>query len=237
MEAAAQNAGSQRVRRSRLPRHVATAFCLCGLVLSLVAAIGFFFFLDKLERYEKQPLAGADGIVVLTGGAERIADGVRLLAQGAGRRLLISGVNEKTTRIEVAKDAAKLNSEQKNLFDCCIDLDYRALNTLGNALEARSWAGQRGFRSLVVVTSSYHMPRTLAEFAHAMPTAQITPFPVISEQVDLDRWWEKAGTMRLLIGEYVKYLLAAARIRLEREPGSLALSPFALPPKKLAEGR
>ena len=107
-------------------------------------------FVYSLDRFERRPETRTDGIVALTGGAQRIGDAIDLLAKGYGSRLLISGVNERTSRDEIAR----LNPGQRRLFECCVDLDYRARNTIGNAIETRRWIERHRFRSLIVVTSA-----------------------------------------------------------------------------------
>jgi len=59
--------------------------------------------------------------------------------------------------------------EHQRWFECCVDLDYTAVNTIGNAVETRRWALNHGFHSLVVVTSNYHMPRAMLELSHQLP--------------------------------------------------------------------
>ena len=81
--------------------------------------------------------------MVLTGGASRIADAIDLLAAGRGKRLLISGVHRTTTTTEIAR----INPRYQGLVACCVDLDYSAVNTVGNAIETRRWARARGFTS------------------------------------------------------------------------------------------
>jgi len=102
---------------------------------------------------------------------------------------------------------------------CCVDFD-RSLNTLGNAMEIRRWAVHRGFRSLIVVTSHYHMPRAMAEIAHQLPDATLLPFPVISERMRTEPWWASAATAKLLVSEYLKYIVAQLRIRLNPAHGT-----------------
>ena len=106
-----------------------------GLTALIGAAlfVGFLIFIYSLERAERPPASRTDGIVVLTGGSQRIGDAIDLLAQGYATRLLISGVNERTSRDEIER----LNPGQRRLFDCCVYLDYRARNTIGNAIETR----------------------------------------------------------------------------------------------------
>ena len=193
-----------------------------GLKRALIAAValliaapvlfgaGFLWFVLRMPTDEVALDRSADGIVVLTGGASRILDAVELLAAGRGKRLLISGVHRGTTTGEIARTVP----EYARLLACCVDLDHSAINTVGNAVQTRHWVKKRGFRSLIVVTSSYHMPRTLLELAWQMPDVELIPFPVISEKMRNEPWWT-AASMRLLLFEYAKYLFAQVRTRLE----------------------
>jgi len=70
---------------------------------------------------------------------------------------------------------------------------------------------REGFRSVRLVTSSYHMPRSLLEFSRAMPGVRIVPHPVFADRVKQGQWLVWPGTANLIVGEYEKYLLALAR--------------------------
>jgi len=148
---------------------------------------------------------------VLTGGSSRVSDAMELLSAGYGKRLLISGVHPTST----ASDISRTLPENQSFMHCCVDLDRTAVSTRGNAAEARRWAEGRGFRSLIVVTSNYHMPRALVEFSHAMPETTLIPFAVVGEKWREEPWWTSASTLRLLLSEYVKYIAAELRVRLE----------------------
>ncbi len=106
-------------------------------------------------------------------------------------------------------------SNYNTLLSCCVDLDYSALNTYGNAVQARRWAVEHGFQSLIVVTSAYHMPRALAELAHQLPDARLIPFPVVSDRLRIEPWWSSGDTTRLVLSEYLKYLAAKVRMRFD----------------------
>jgi uncharacterized SAM-binding protein YcdF (DUF218 family) len=212
----ANAATADRVGKGRgLRRALWIAFAMLLGVPALLA-LGFLWFVLRMPTDEVPLERNADGIVVLTGGASRILDAVELLAAGHGKRLLISGVHRGTTTGEIARTVP----EYSRLLACCVDLDYSAVNTVGNAVQAKHWVKRRGFRSLIVVTSSYHMPRTMLELAWQMPDVELIPYPVISEKMRNEPWWTGAS-MRLLLFEYAKYLLAQVRTRLEPASDSM----------------
>ncbi|MET0314983.1 MAG: YdcF family protein [Hansschlegelia sp.] len=181
-----------------------------GLAVSLLLGLGFLKFLSVVPSGEQAAPAKSDGIVALTGGAERLSDALRLLASGRGRRLLISGVHPGTTEAELAR----AQPDYAPFAGCCIDLGRRALNTAGNAVETRRWAESHGFHSLIVVTSGYHMPRTLMELSREMPDVALVPYAVVTDRLRGEPWWRDWPTARLIVGEYVKYVAALVRIRL-----------------------
>ena len=189
------------------------ATCMIAAIALFAFAVGLVRFagtVSEQARHAATSGEAADGIVVLTGGSSRIADAVDLLADNRGRRLLISGVNPTTTLQDIR---LKLDSGDQ-LFDCCIDLGYQAQNTFGNAMEAGRWSRANEFGSLVVVTSSYHMPRSLMELNRVLPDIKLIPHAVESSRLDLSRWWASGDTVWLMLTEYTKYLLAAVHIRL-----------------------
>jgi uncharacterized SAM-binding protein YcdF (DUF218 family) len=189
---------------------VRVAIAAVVAVISIFAA-GFLWFVWSVPSVEVVLNRNADGIVVLTGGASRISDAIELLAAGRGKRLLISGVHHGTTSTEIAR----LVPEYQHLVACCVDLDRSAVNTVGNAVETKRWVKARGFRSLIVVTSSYHMPRTMAELARRIPDVDLIPFPVVTDKMRAERWWTSPPTARLLFSEYLKYIVAVVRLQLE----------------------
>jgi uncharacterized SAM-binding protein YcdF (DUF218 family) len=179
-------------------------------VMVVAVAVGFGGFLVQLRGAEAQPAKRADGIVVLTGGSSRVSDAMELLAGGYGRRLLISGVHPTSA----ASDISRSLSDNQSLLRCCVDLDRSAVNTRSNAAETRRWAHERGFKSLIVVTSNYHMPRAIVELSHAMPDVYLIPFAVVGEKWRDESWWVSGATVRLLLSEYVKYVAAEVRVHL-----------------------
>lgn len=206
--------GTPPPRQRRWLKRALALFVVAGIACILLVGFGFAWFLWQLPAEEIELKGDADGIVVLTGGASRISDAIELLASGRGRRLLISGVNPSTSLGEISRTMP----EYQRMFSCCIDLDHSARNTLGNALETRRWVSDRGFRSLIVVTSNYHMPRAMAELGRQLPGVTLVPFPVVPERLRGEAWWSRGANAKLLFSEYVKYMAAMLNVRLDRKP-------------------
>ena len=198
------------------------------------AAVGFVGFLSQLRGAESQPAQTADGIVVLTGGSSRVSDAMELLAAGFGKRLLISGVHPTN---DVSDISRSLPDNNQALLGCCVDLDRSAVNTRSNAAETRRWAHERGFKSLIVVTSNYHMPRAIAEMSHAMPDIALIPFAVVGDKWRDEPWWTSGATLRLLLSEYVKYVAVELRVRLADAGLDLVSEGADLPTGSLAPRR
>lgn len=199
--------------------------------LIILFSVGFVVFAAVASQPAGPPPV-ADGIVALTGGEARIDEAVRLLADHRAKRMLISGVNPHTTRTALER----LTPDYATLFDCCIDIGYWAQDTIGNADETQLWAQRRGFTRLIVVTSGYHMARSMAELSRAMPGVELIPHPVLASVQRAEAWWTSPSATRLLMVEYLKFLPALARLGVARAFGSTPppSSATAVAPKNLS---
>lgn len=175
------------------------------LALGLLYALGFGFFVALVPAAADpaSEMPHADAVVALTGGGERLGPAVALLEKGAGGRLLITGVNPATTKKQL-RNLLKGSAR----YDCCADLGFEATDTKGNAREAASWARTHQFRSLIVVTTDLHMPRSLLEFEAEMPDVSLIPYAVSSAQPDT-LWSERLPSLN---GEFVKYIASTVRL-------------------------
>jgi uncharacterized SAM-binding protein YcdF (DUF218 family) len=191
--------------RRRL-RHRVVMLAAAGIFLFI--GLGFVDFLSRVPPSEEKPSRNADGIVVLTGGSSRVSDALELLSVGYGRRLLISGVHPTNGYSDIQRTLP----DSQRLLACCVDLDRSAVNTRSNATETRRWAAERGFHSLIVVTSNYHMPRAIVELSHSMPDIKLVPFAVVGEKWREEPWWTSGAALRLLLSEYAKYIFAQTRV-------------------------
>ena len=194
-----------RAKRPRLGRFGLPATALLALVVLWFG--GLVWFAHSIPDEVADAESKTDAIVVLTGGSLRVQSGLALLAAGKAKKLFVSGVYH-STDVTALLHVARQSPEH---VACCIALGHEADNTLGNAIETAQWMRQEGFRSLRLVTASYHMPRSLLEFSRAMPDVRIIAHPVFPENVKQERWWAWPGTASLILGEYDKYLLALAR--------------------------
>jgi uncharacterized SAM-binding protein YcdF (DUF218 family) len=189
-------------------------------IIGLMWLVGLFVFADRVRGMTPaaEP-ARADAIVALTGpSSERVNAAVRLLDQDKGDRLLISGVNREVRRQELRA----LTPGSSRLFNCCVDLGFEAEDTEGNAQEIATWARTHGYDDLIVVTSDYHMPRSLLEIRSVAPEIKLHGYAVETPSLDNSRWWKVAVTARRMTLEYMKYLAVLGREALHKVTGSHA---------------
>lgn len=180
-----------------------------GVVLICLAwMVGLAAFVAGLPKPAAAAAGEYDGVIVYTGGGgARIAAAMTIFADGAGQRLLISGVHPDITKERLVG----LWKGAPEMFDCCVDLGHRARTTEGNASEAAEWALAHDFRRVVLVTSDYHMPRAVAATKARLKDAEITPYVVESGYLDEKGRPASPDAWRKIAGEYGKYVLARAK--------------------------
>lgn len=169
--------------------------------------VGFVFYVKAVFQPVATSGVKADVVVVFTGGEKRVAGGLQLLRSQQAERLLISGVRPRTRHTDIAR----LEPEAALLFQCCVDLDETARNTIGNAAASADWVHKRAARSAILVTSNYHMLRAYAEMRFVLPDVPLFLYPVMPEQLEAENWWQDTANWRLLAHEYLK--LMGAHIR------------------------
>lgn len=177
---------------------------LCWLIiLAGIAASLVQHFVLTLPKTTAQP-SQTDGIIVTTGGQARLQAGLDLLRDKKAPRLLISGVGNGITKQMIA-DSLHLSEDEMALFACCVSLDFAALDTLGNAQAAKSWADSHDMSALLLVTSDYHMPRAALEFTALMPDYRIIAYPITPPDLAGKSWYQDWASLRLYAREYLKY--------------------------------
>ena len=178
----------------------------CGIVISLLD------FIEQIPTLETSNNTVTDAIVVLTGGSRRLEEGLHLLFIKRAKKLFVSGVYR---GVDVRRLLAHSRGNPEELV-CCIKLGYTAESTQGNAAETSVWLQSEGYKSIRLVTASYHMPRSIKEFSHKMPDIMIIPHAVFPKQFKRDDWWRWRGTASLILTEYIKFLISSARLLKEQ---------------------
>ncbi|WP_245425281.1 YdcF family protein [Phyllobacterium brassicacearum] len=191
-------------------RIVLPLFILCVISLGLFLG-GFIVFSDHVSTLQAPDLTvPADGIVVLTGGYSRIEGALELLKNKRGERLFISGVHASTNRNELQR----VTGGDATLFECCVDIDRSALDTVGNAAESVKWANANHYKRIIVVTNNYHIPRTMFELQRASRDIEFIPYPITNTNLRDGNWITRGLVVRVLLVEYVKYVGAIIRYQL-----------------------
>ena len=151
----------------------------CGFTLALsifffiwLYGLGVFYaYIHWCGRY--QHIEYKDG-VVFTGSSGRIQSGLKLLREKKLSRLLISGVSPHAR--------TKLMHETNHLP---VAFGPQAGNTRGNVEEACAWAAQEKLSALTVITTDYHMPRSLLLFHRYAPHISVRAYclktPIITQ--------------------------------------------------------
>lgn len=151
--------------------------------------IGFVWFAVALPKPADN--RETDSIVVLTGGAGRIDRALELMEAKTAKRLLISGVDRDVKPAELAEEYGR----SVELFDCCIDLGFQAVDTRSNALETARWVAKREHASVRLITSDWHMRRARLEIERALPPDVLLVTDAVTTR----------PSMRALLTEYNKF--------------------------------
>ena len=178
---------------------------LLPVMLIALWVYGLLKFVENIPRNSQTSYKEADAIVVLTGGSQRLAKGVDLLHEKKAPKLFISGVGENSNKMNLLILSGKLPDNINEMLDD-IELGYEAKSTRGNALEVAKWAKNNNVRTINLVTSNYHVTRSLSEFRKYSSELEVFIVPVFPEEVKIENWWQHGNSKKLLIVEYLKYI-------------------------------
>ena len=177
------------------------------IIAGTISLFSLLSFVDQIPESANSNHDQTDAIVVLTGGSNRLDEGLNLLARRKAKKLFVSGVYR---GIDVRR-LLSLSRRSPSDLVCCIEIGHNATSTEGNAEETKLWMDREGFQSLRLVTSNYHMPRSIREFRHYMPNIRHIPHAVFPAHFKRQDWWRWPGTASLILTEYAKYLMSFFR--------------------------
>lgn len=169
--------------------------------LLILWLLGFALFAVTLGKPAEATARATDAIVALTGGEGRIEQAARLLAEGKGERLLIAGADPSVRK----EDLIRRLGGKPGLAACCVDLGSESVDTRSNADETKRWLDRRGYKSVRVVTSDWHMRRARYEFRHTLGD----DYAIVSDAVRTE------PRLKTLFAEYNKYVLRRLSVWLD----------------------
>jgi len=191
----------------------------------LITSVFTYFFIG-LNEYKKKIISldkytskNSSNIVILTGGSNRIREGLKIInkfdkTSKFTPQVLVSGTGKGFTKLSLEK---KLNfGTSSKLIECCIELDNISTNTYSNASETLKWTKKNNIKEFILITSNYHMPRAFLEFENKMPNLKIFTYPITPKKHKINQWLNSSETFSLVFSEYFKFLIANLRIEIQK---------------------
>ena len=151
--------------------------------------------MKNYEAYDKQAI---QGIAILTGGKGRIAKGINLFKASPNSLLLISGVDKNISTNEVIPEELLKN---KKVF-----LDRESETTLDNAEQIINWAYNNNLVNVSIITSDYHMPRSILILEKKTTNINFYADPVKTELQEIENLFNNFKLLVFLLEEYLKFL-------------------------------
>ena len=195
---------------------------ICIVLISSILTyflIGLIEYKDKILSNITYISKKGSNIVILTGGTNRIKDGLQIVnnfekSSTFNSKILVSGTGKGFTKNSLEKN---INFDfDFNLIECCIELDSKSINTYSNAIETLKWTKKNNISEFILITSNYHMPRAFLEFKYRMPNLKIFTYPITPEKHNINMWLSSFQTFSLIFSEYCKFLFANLRIAFQK---------------------
>jgi uncharacterized SAM-binding protein YcdF (DUF218 family) len=179
------------------------------LLIVMVVSWDLGRFVNAYRRIPLQPQVPSqpvDLIVALTGGLGRVRESIELLKDGLGAKLFISGVENGVSVDDLlrANDLSGLAPQLRGR----ILLGTQATSTLENASEVRQAVELLGARTILLVTSRYHLPRATGLVKRELDRepsleTELSTFAVDSPNFPI-QWHESLVGWGLVLSEYFK---------------------------------
>lgn len=187
---------------------------LITMLVMLVFALTALFIDFTYKTFSYRQITGkADAIVVLAGGKGRVEEGVRLFRESRGEYLFLIGVDPSVRKSDLYRPRQGDPSSDK------VILEKSSRNTLENSIFGRDLIVGHDIRSIILITSRYHLKRSSILFRNSLPKdIAIYPYPVDTGNLK-ESWWSNGGSFQLLFREFYKYSMFRAFFLLA--PGEL----------------
>lgn len=190
---------------------------LFGLLLILLVAdsISFFFTCRNYSLLTPIPNSSIpkeviekEAIVVLTGDRKRIPMAIELLRLRGSPLLIISGTGKGATLTELINSQSRSAGNAQEIWKKII-IESQSTSTIENAVETGKILKRQGTNRVILITSEYHLPRSLAVFRSVVPGPEYFAYPVASEftgMLQLEWVAFPEGAWKFFL-EYWKYFL------------------------------
>ncbi len=206
---------------SALGRRRAATACL-GLTLAALLVFGSGGTARRLTAWTEGPARATfrpevtyDAAIVLSGGVDdeasrrsgelelnaagdRVVRAFELLRSGRARRVLLTGGPVEPPPPGEPSEVSRVGERLVawGIAPERIVLEDRSRNTRENAVESARIASERGWRSVLLVTSAAHMPRALASFRKAGLSPDALPVDHRARADAGEGWLPRAAALR-----------------------------------------
>ena len=176
-------------------------FLLALLILSILIFIfGFVRYFLSIKNFETSINVNAQGIAVLTGGKGRIAEAIKIFRENPLSYLLISGVDKSVKIEDIVPEDFLINPR--------VSIDKNSQTTLDNANEIVKWSKRNSIKKIIIITSDYHIPRSMLILTNRGRGLAFYPHPVTSTINFESNLFKNTKNLKFLLEEYFKYLLS-----------------------------
>lgn len=169
--------------------------------------------------HHEDTLQKADAIYVLAGTrVERVAEAGELYLEGWAPRILLSRPERDGGERALAARGLAIPSDadvQRQVLvamgvpaERVEDVAVEQEATASESAELRAVATERGWRTVIVVTSKLHTARSRLAFERRLAGTGVTIVMRASrfDPADVDRWWTRRATLRFVLFESQKLL-------------------------------
>ncbi len=175
-------------------RSIAILFII-SFIFIIIECICFYKVLSERPFLEK-----ADLIAVFMGDAGRAEYGYKLANSGLTKHLTFSPAKSENLRL-MENQFGELD------HDISLIIEEKARTTFENVLYLKKIANDKGFKSIILVTSFYHMPRSYLLLRTMLygSDIKIIPITVPKKEISDDYWFQETNSRKLIANELIKF--------------------------------